>query len=202
MSRLFAINSPGPQHGKTTLAELLRDVAIDAGLNVFMVSFADPLRRMIRALLEDCGYSAREIQEIMLGTRKQESLPCLGGKSYRDAVTALGGDWGRGMIYQELWVDIAIDKVRRAFERGVDIVLIDDLRHRNEATAIDEFGAIKVRVSDPRKPHTDSKHESETNLKGFIFDQYIENGGSLDQLRTKALTLLALYPEELLSKGA
>lgn len=60
MSKLIALYSPAPGCGKTTIANFLCE---QRGFT--RISFADPMREMVRTLLKGIGYSDGQVSEII-----------------------------------------------------------------------------------------------------------------------------------------
>ena len=159
--------------GKTTAARYL---CSDHG---FMdISFATPIKDMLSAILKPVmwGNSGQYVS----GERKNEPLKILGGKSAREAMQTLGTEWGRKMISETLWEDLAMSRVDR-FMHGYDTsVVIDDVRFQNEVDAIKARGGfvfcIKKSGIGPANGH-ESENTDFLNLDGHIW-----NDGPMDML--------------------
>jgi hypothetical protein len=159
----------GPEGaGKSTTAKILVE---QYGAEI--IPFAEPLKRMLLAL----GIPRRHLY----GTtaEKEEPLAMLGGKSGRDVMKTLGTEWGRNMVYRDLWSDRwkAMVNASRA-----PIVISDDLRFPNEEHVARELGASIICVVRPDtvKP-TGPVHESMEYWK-INADFQIVNPGSLPEL--------------------
>lgn len=70
--------------------------------------------------------------------------------------------------------------------------IITDVRYPNEAKAIKSRGGIIIRIERPDNPFPESNHESETALKDWSFDSYINNT-SLEYLVERAADILKLH---------
>ena len=61
----------------------------------------------------------------------------------------------RGMLERKdndkIFIDIVNCSIRLAFERGVDVVLVTDLRFKNEFQFLKELGATLIRVNAPKR---------------------------------------------------
>ncbi len=95
------------------------------------VGFADPLRRMLLAL----GLTEAEMAD------KERPCEKLCGKTPRQALQALGTEWGRERIGDDFWVRLWA----RAASRHPDVV-VDDVRFANEAAAIRAAGGLIIRI--------------------------------------------------------
>jgi hypothetical protein len=83
------------QHGKSTLA---RQIAAYYGAeNVAVTAFATVPKRMLRVF----GLTEDELR----GNSKGTPRVILGGQTPRYAMQTLATEWGRNMLYDEVWVD-------------------------------------------------------------------------------------------------
>jgi len=149
--------------GKTTAAQTL----IDAGWH--RVKFAAPIKEMIRVI----GMTDRHIEGDL------KDIPCdiLGGRTPRHAMQTLGTEWGRDLVYTDLWVDIARRKITLAMAAGVNVV-VDDVRFEDEASMIRDLGGVIVGIK--RGAKGAGSHASEAGVK---FDMVCENNASEAALR-------------------
>lgn len=135
-------------HGKDTAAQ---------GLPGFEnVKFAGGIKAMVRAFLVYVGMSADTIDRCVDGDMKETPLACFGGETTRYVMQTLGTEWGRDMIWDEIWINSA--KMRAD---QFDKVAITDLRFPNEGDAIEAWGGTTVKIVDPRKPVKVGEHPSE-----------------------------------------
>ena len=137
-------------------------------------SFAEPMRKMLGALLDYAGEDPSLVYNL---DKKETPLEVLEGRSIRYGLQTLGTDWGRDLIGENLWINLW----RRSLQ-GSPRVVVDDLRHPNEATMIQNLGGkiIKIQRLGTQAPiHT---HSSEAFLDILPFDFEVYNSGTLDQL--------------------
>jgi hypothetical protein len=98
-----------------------------------ILSFADPLRRMMSTILP---------MSLMTDPkRKEEPVEWLGGKSPRQMLQTLGTDWGRNMVSETIWID-AMRKLIAKQPFGT--IIIDDCRFDNEAQMVRDMGGIVI----------------------------------------------------------
>lgn len=154
---------------------------IERGFN--LVKFAGPLKDMTRVFLFSLGMENEEIQERVEGMRKMEDIPGLQGVTTRRIMQTIGSDWGRDILYPDLWTDIAIAAVRRQLRTGQSVI-VDDLRFPNEMRALECLGAFTVRVIRPDRRLVPSAYEGQ--LDGEVFCATLYNDGSLSDLHAKA----------------
>lgn len=111
--------------------------------------FAAPIKAAMRAF----GLSYEQTD----GALKEVESDMLGGKTPRYAMQTLGTDWGRKLIADDVWVRLWKAKVLSDAPR---IVVVDDLRFKNEVEAVHELGGVVVRIK--RHDHAAlAAHESE-----------------------------------------
>lgn len=136
MSRLIAFAGPAGS-GKSTAADALAQVGY------CRIRFAAPLKAMLHAFYQHCGLPHHEIERRIEGDLKQSDDPLLGGATPRYAMQTLGTEWGREMIWDELWVNAWKEKVQRLLDSGLSVV-VEDCRFANEAAAIRELGGAII----------------------------------------------------------
>ncbi|PCJ68211.1 MAG: adenylate kinase [Rhodobiaceae bacterium] len=128
------------------------------------VRFADPLKRMVSALLHDMGISALVVRQHVYGDLKDTPLGLEGMESLtsRDLQVTLGTEWGRQIVDPDWWVKIANLKVKKFLADGRDVV-IDDLRFENEARLINGIGGRIIEINRPGHEY-DASHPSEAGV--------------------------------------
>jgi hypothetical protein len=172
--------------GKSTAVKVLLDHGfVDA-------KFADPLKNMMRAFYWTCGVDKQTTKRKLEGDLKEVSCEWLQGKSPRYAMQMLGTEW-RDLIHTELWSSILKTRVNRG-DFG-DKVAISDYRFpEHEGEALAELGAVTYRIE--RSTLTDddeaSKHVSETGIKDTKVSGIILNDGTIEDLQSVILELVAL----------
>lgn len=182
MNRLIGLYSSAPQSGKSSIASHL------ATLGFHTVSFASPLKTMVRAFLSEAGIPASYVDEL-LTTRKEELIPEFGVSS-RHLMQTLGTEWGRQCVCPDVWVQCWRRRVQRLMTSGFDVVC-DDVRFPNEALTLRALGGELWRV---RRPGTarGTTHASEGSLDDLVFDRQLDNSGRLTDLHVavrQALTV-------------
>jgi len=117
--------------GKTTTARALKTRLVSTtGARCHILSFADPIRDMIRAMGVDKYY--------LQTANKEKPIDGLGGHSVRTLLQTLGTDWGRETVSREIWI-WAMRKKLEAITPG-DVAIIDDCRFDNEAELVNAIG--------------------------------------------------------------
>ena len=171
--------------------------------------FADPLKRMLKAL----GMTEAQID----GDQKNDPIPLLGGKAYRDAATTLGTGWGRNMIDPDLWVRaLEQDLLHHLLEKKNSRIVIDDVRYPNEAALLRRYRALTATV---RRPEAETPfgplasalcklglyglvgiHSSEVFWRQYTSNFTVANTGTVQDLRAAGGQLLSLLPPGHLEK--
>lgn len=153
--------------GKTTAAQYLKT------LGYHRISFADPLKEMLRTL----GLSYEQVY----GLEKETPSALLCGQTPRHAMQTLGTEWGRQLIHNDLWA--------RAWQYRCQphpLVTVDDLRFPNEHHAVKGLNGIIIRINRPGTVLI-GQHESEAHSSTFDVDGEILNTGSLDRFKRDVL---------------
>lgn len=174
LSRRSIIALCGPKgSGKSTLAKLLHK------RGYVSVNFADPLKSMLRVLLEKGGLDSEIIDRILFGDLKEVSLDYLCGATARHAMQTLGSEW-REMIHRELWT--------RIWERYVDHhteatkIVVEDMRFLHEYLAIRRQNADTLSVRIDRDGFPTSQHVSEREFLLIPVDLTITNDSAPENM--------------------
>lgn len=154
--RMIALVGP-PGVGKTQAAK-----ALCALVGAYeRHSFADRLRDCVRFALGMADAQTR-------GDAKDKPLVRLGGATPRDFLVAVGE--ACRAVYAETWIDALAQRTR-----GRDIV-IDDLRHANEAYWVRSQGGVVVRLvrddyaghpAEEGDPHAEVDADVELDITGM-----------------------------------
>ena len=177
---LIGLYSSAPQSGKSTVASLLCEHH-----DYLVTPFAGTLKEMLRVLLLDLGVSHQETERLLF-VDKEEPLMILGGKTCRYALQTIGTEWGRKMIWGDLWIQAWKQQVRQSRSVGQRLIVADDMRFPNEFDAIRSLGGITVRVKRSgaaEKAGAVMNHASQGALDDYVFDYTIENNGDLVDLK-------------------
>jgi len=126
--------------GKTTTARAIKTrLTATTGARCHILSFADPIRDMIRAMGVDEHYFQTE--------NKEKPVEGLGGQSVRTLLQTLGTEWGRETVSKEIWI-WAMRKKLEAIAPG-DVAIIDDCRFENEAELVNDMGGEVWQLTRP-----------------------------------------------------
>jgi hypothetical protein len=175
----MAIKSPiigiaGPARaGKDTLARALIAAFERTGVVIEQRSFAAPIREFICQII---GTGLKGLEEV-----KEDPHPLLNGKSPRYAMQTLGTEWGRQLIGENFWCDLALARAISARnDEGIGTVF-SDVRFENEAAAVRQSGGVIIHI---RRPGAgiQSSHASEVGVAHERNDFRFANSGSLEHL--------------------
>jgi hypothetical protein len=119
---------------------------------------------------------------ILDGDLKETPLPQVGGLSLRSYCEGVGTKWGREMVREDLWLDMARTKVDAMLDKGQRVV-ISDARFVNECSLARERGGEVWSVVRP----VDNGGllptlASEGHLKDYEFDGVFANIGDVSDL--------------------
>jgi len=141
--------------------------------NVSIIAFADYLKMV-------CCVKDRILYERLFHDKDEESRRAL---------------QTRGMIERKenesIFLEVMECKLRLAYDRGVDVVIISDVRFKNEFEFLHKLGAVLFRINSPKRTHDKllkecngdkakmsivASHVSETDLDECReFDCYLSN---------------------------
>lgn len=165
--------------GKDTIADFL---VKEHGFK--KIAFADPLREGLLAINPLVGDGVRLVDVInehgWNGYKKSE---------YSDEIRGLmqrtGTEFVRDIIGDNTWIDIAVDRARKATK-----VIITDVRFENEFNSVKRLNGVVFRVN--RSVVTAMGHSSETGIDKLPVDGVIHNNGSIQALRTETIKKMRL----------
>jgi len=158
--------------GKDTAREVLTGC-----FNVTGMAFADPMRAMLGALIDECGISR---EWMVLRDLKEQPMPGI-GVSYRHAAQTLGTEWGRSLTPSgDVWLSITKSKIIQVMEvMGENHVFcISDVRFDNEARWIKERGGVVWSIERPGVASVRS-HVSESGVSDDLIDAHLVNADGL-----------------------
>ena len=161
--------------GKNSVAEFLTD---SDGCIFIQMAFADPLYQCISTIT---GLPVARLKDRAV---KEAVIPWL-GKSPRQMLQSMGTEWGRGMIHDEIWIRIAMERAGQHSSVGRGVVFTD-VRFDNEAQAIVDAGGEVWRIARPGwrcLADAAAAHSSEAGVSDRLIARTIDNSGSLDDLR-------------------
>jgi hypothetical protein len=193
---LIGIYSPAAGSGKSAIADHLI-----THHNFARLSFAEPLKDMVRVLLENFGYSPTDAHDL---THIHKDAPIYEIDSRIDSrhlLRTIGTEWGRACIHTDIWLRCWTARYMRLTSEGYDRIVVDDMRFLNEANLLARLDAqlwSVVRTGTPRS----TAHASEggldslkllsdpTNDCSLGFHHLINNDGTLGDLHFQVNAIL------------
>lgn len=154
--------------GKDTLCTSIK---LHTRYSVRRVGFADGLKHEVCAALK----ITREELE------RDKDL-------YRVLLQWWGTEYRRNKFGEDYWVIQTAREIIAAGNQNIDIVIVPDVRFKNEYDCIKNAGGIMVKVTRDGLP--EDNHASETQLDKFQFD-YTFNNTTVDSCHQFAKTLLS-----------
>lgn len=147
-----------------------------AYLHGYVYGLADPIRAMLNA-----GFGI-DMKSSYWETRKELPVAALGGRSPRQLMQWLGTEWGRKMVSEDVWINMAKAELHA---NGPGMV-ISDLRFDNEAEWVRRLGGRVIHIS---RPDVDAvnPHASEDGVAFAPSDLRITNDGTLAELQQKVI---------------
>lgn len=175
--------------GKDTVAQYLYD---EYGYE--KLSFAEPIRRMLTALMDYQGVSYKH-QQRYFNDREFKEAPsnCLGGISPRRAMQTLGSEWGREFLGDHFWAYVGVDKAVRCNDVGYRVVFTDTRFPEEVSVFKDTIATSKwVQVANPRVKKVE-EHMSEMGLDHMKSDDILINEGSFEDLYSNIDNMMEKY---------
>lgn len=160
--------------GKTAAAEIL-----GAHFVMRRISFADPLKGMLRSL----GVQERNLTGGQ--SEKTKPLDILCGKSARQALQLLGTEWGRDMIGHDLWTRSWSMRTRRAN----CAVIADDIRFQNEVDAVQALGGTVICIVRSMEQLKQTAGHVSEDFQRLVVPRLVVNDGTLADFRANLLSV-------------
>lgn len=162
--------------GKDTVAQMIQDVANE----YYIKRFSGKLKEIVEILT---GIPAKDLNDQKV---KEQGLP-FWDMTVRELLQRLGTEAVRDNLHKDAWV-LALFADWLENSKWV----IPDVRFPNEYKSIKDRGGVIIHIE--RGEQNGSKlHESEYALDGHLFDYYLFNHGSLDNLREQVFYMLAHF---------
>jgi hypothetical protein len=142
-------------------------------------AFADPMRQalmIINPKLDSIARVADFVDDYGWEIAKKQP-------EVRRLLQVLGTDFGRKMLGENVWVNMALSDLRQD-----DRIVISDVRFPNEAEAIKKLGGSVWRIN-RRNQGAVNHHVSEHAMDNYMFDHVIYNDGTLDDLSDEVFML-------------
>ena len=193
---LILIAADAPQSGKSAVATYLAQILGNRGqYDVKRIAFADPLKRMLNALLKgELQHDAGMTFEALNGDNKEGQVANLKSEiTYRKLMQTLGTEWREATGVPTLWGEIMLAKLE-ALPKGL-FVIVDDFRFPLEGNFLKvhldpEEWTVKTVLVTREKAEAVTGHSSEGGLKDWVFDHVIDNNGTVTALYEKVKTIL------------
>jgi hypothetical protein len=165
--------------------------------NAIRMSFARPIKRMIRELIREAIPKTSPVKEgdyLEDPAHKNAPIPFLANYSARRLMQTLGTEWGREALHPDFWVLIAAGKLERLmaspFKSSKSTPLnavFDDVRFENEARMIRAYGGFVMRIE---RPGVASVGDHASESMAFEPDMVLVNDGTPEDLYEKLAVLL------------
>lgn len=172
------------QSGKDTVAGFLAELGYER------IAFADALRDALYALNPIVRYGHPQDGDGIAYVHVQDAVDHMGWDKakveymqIRSLLQRLGTEVGRNLLGDNVWVDIAMRKVKPEGK-----YVFTDMRFPNELEAIRNYRGSTWRIMRPEVSPV-NPHTSETAIDGALFDQYVHNDSTLEALREQVLAL-------------
>lgn len=159
--------------GKDTLANSF------SGWTIYRM--AGPLKAGLSAML---NIPLKDIENPLLKNKPDYKF----GRSIRYLAQTLGTEWGRTLVADDVWIQMAKENISSLSSYNNNVV-ITDIRFENEAKAVREMGGKIIHIIRSNNPHTAMvvsggviAHASEIVLDDSLIDVKIINNGSIQDL--------------------
>lgn len=174
------------QSGKTTAVNIIKEKFKD---RVIILNFGDAVKESLRPIFhftdEELYGDKKEVINEFWGITPRNIMQFFATELMRQQISDkyknIGGNiWVLSLEYQ---IKQITDKNK--------IILIGDLRFKNEYDMIKKYNGLTVRINKNIKDNEFSNHISEHDLDNSDFDYEIENNESMETYKTKIIDLIS-----------
>lgn len=166
--------------GKDTIYQIIQSIHPDAT----RIAFADRMKESLAALF---GLYAKDIEYLketnpsieFVVKDKKHSL------SWREIIQRYGTESHRDIFGQDFWIDTILP-LKKDYYPNDRLVIVTDVRFKNEAERIIQLGGHVIQVTRPQLLNNDS-HISEEPLPSYCISDNICNDGSFEDLKEKVI---------------
>ena len=172
--------------GKSTVAKMITEMVPRSA----EIAFADPMKKFVAEMFDwplSLLNGPSEVKEIE-DYRYLRHVGTGDGPQYltpRFALQQLGTDWGR-KCYPDVWIDYTLRRAARIklhdSAGNETLVVISDVRFRNEAGRIQAAGGQIVLIERPVEVDNEDLHASELEVAEIPIRHVIHNNSSIEAL--------------------
>ena len=175
--------------GKNTLADMLGKILKPN--NYRIIAFADPIKRIVLEMFPSANEEFLWGPSALRNTKIEGAVDSLKNHlTYRQVLLDLG-KLGRS-YNSDIWIDATIQHTNKHLRSNPDdLIIIADVRFRNELSALKRDGFTVCRITRPTN-NFELNDISEVDLDGVPDSEFhfvIHNDGSINSLAEKAKNL-------------
>jgi len=112
--------------------------------------------------------------------------------SFRLILQGWGTDFRRNLVSKDYWINRVLQKLA-SLSNDYYIVVVSDVRFKNEATMIESAGGYLIKINRHNVPVYLDAHPSEREMDSIEnIDQIIENNDTIDSLKIKTKLTLSI----------
>jgi hypothetical protein len=171
--------------GKDTAGQYFRDLTTVST----KIAFADPIKEIARTMFpyvpRKCFYGDSKYRATIIPKAFKNGQPLTVRQLLIDIGTGLGRQY-----YENTWLDAFDFALNKAEKNDVNLVIVTDVRFRNEFDHLKSKGFFMIRLK--RNEFTAINDISETNQDGILdseFDCILENNETKDELNDKIIQI-------------
>ena len=168
--------------GKGVSATIVQTYYEEKGFSVYKTSFAEPIKEIL-SIMFDIPVSLINRYKNNPDKFKITIENTENATDFRQLLQKLGTEVRDQYLYQTIWVDLCISKIKR---KNTDIAIIDDWRFPFEYSILCEnFDVLPIIVT--RDTDEEDNHPSEKSLDDVSYATIIDNNGTIPELKDKLL---------------
>lgn len=166
MTAIFGISGE-KFSGKDTVANAIVARYARDGKPAQLIRFAEPLKQSLCTLF---GWDRAQLESHEF----KETPEPITGKTPRYIMQAMGTEFGRNLLHDEIWIRLAAAQVKRCIDAGI-VPILSDVRFENEAAMVRSMGGTVVHVINPTNVVRTDAHASENGVAQQINDHRFIN---------------------------
>lgn len=173
------------QSGKTTAVNIIKERFKD---RIIILNFGDAVKESLKPIFhftdEELYGDKKEVVNEFWGITPRNIMQFYATELMRQQISDKYKNIG-----SNVWVMSLEYQIKKITEKD-KIILIGDLRFKNEFNMIKKYNGLTVRINKDIKDNEFSDHISEHDLDDSVFDYKIDNNGNIEEYKIKINDLI------------
>ena len=153
--------------GKDTIADAIIARFARHGTKAKKVPFAEPLKQAVCAMF---GWERKQLEDHIF----KETPEPITGKTPRYIMQAMGTEFARELLHDDVWIRLAAAEVQRCVDADI-VPILTDVRFTNESDFVRSVNGKLIHVINPETVTRTDAHASENGVPKLVGDASFVN---------------------------